>query len=438
MANAFKLPYLPELAGTFLLPLVIVLLCLPLRDWISPTDVAMLQLLWVAWQAQQYGWRWASLTTLVSVLILNWCFVPPYYTFDVHDASFLISFVVMVLLGLLISLLSDRSKQQVKRLRYAMSQTRGMYMLAKGLGQRQDWQKQCGYTAKLLSRRLGTAVQVVLGPEPKAVVSHAVLAVGNPAAAWIVVPSSFLSSHPTLLHTAQSLLAQSYARLELSEKAQQDRVTAQLEQQKAMLLRSLSHDLRTPLATIMGASSMLADPELLLSTEQRQQQAQNIYQQSQILNQHFEKVLELSKAQLTTHQIQHSDFSSDDLVAGALARRGDQVAELSAYLQCSTSAPLKGDLELLEIALANMLENALRHGVAPFELSMGQTGSHCFVRLSNGIKSAAPTVRDKGHGLGLNICQAVAALHQGKFELLTQSEPEPKLGKVTAALEWPL
>jgi two-component system sensor histidine kinase KdpD len=434
MAKAFKIPYLPELAGTFLLPLVIILLCLPLREWISPTDVAMLQLLWVAWQAQQYGWRWASLTTLVSVLLLNWCFVPPYYTFDVHDASFFISFVVMVLLGLLISLLSERSKQQVKRLRYAMSQTRGMYMLAKGLGQRQDWQKQCDYTAKLLSRRLGTAVQVDQGEQPTLNANHDVLAVGTPAKAWIVVPDSFLSSHPTLLHTAQSLLAQSYARLELSEKAQQDRMKAQLEQQKTMLLRSLSHDLRTPLATIMGASSMLADPELPLSTEQRQQQAQNIYQQSQILNQHFEKVLELSKAQLTTHHIQHSDFSSDDLVAGALARRGDQAAALSANLKCSAAVPLKGDLELLEIALANMLENALRHGAAPFELHMGHSVDCCFIQLSNGIKSAAPTARDKGHGLGLNICQAVAALHQGKFELDTKFDQH----KVKALLEWPL
>jgi two-component system sensor histidine kinase KdpD len=434
MAKLWTLRYVQELAGTFLLPLVIILLCLPLRDWISPTDVAMLQLLWVAWQAQQYGWRWASLTTLVSVLVLNWCFVPPYYTFDVHDASFLISFVVMVLLGLLISLLSDRSKQQVKRLRYAMSQTRGMYMLAKGLGQRQDWQKQCAYTAKLLSRRLGASVQLVAGPQPQVTTEQALLAVGSPAVAWIVVPECFLSSHPTLLHTAQSLLAQSYARLELSEKAQQDRVKAQLEQQKAMLLRSLSHDLRTPLATIMGASSMLADPQLQLSTEQRQQQAQNIYQQSQILNQHFEKVLELSKAQLSTHRIQHCDFSSDDLVAGALARRGDQAAELSTYLICNAATPLKGDLELLEIALANMLENALRYGAAPFELTIGQTASHCFVRLSNGLKSVAPAARDKGHGLGLNICQAVAALHQGKFELHTDSTSE----KVTAVLEWPL
>lgn len=434
MAKAYKPPYLFELSGIFVLPLLIVLLCLPLRNWISPTDVAMLQLLGVAWLAQQYGWRLATLATLVSVLLLNWCFVPPYYTFDVHDASFFISFVVMVLLGLLISLLSERSKQQVKRLRYAMSQTRGMYMLAKGLGQRPDWQQQCAYTAKLLSRRLGIAVQVVLGHEPKAVADHAVLAVGTPVAAWIVVPNAFLSSHPTLLHTAQSLLAQSYARLELTEKAQQDRVKAQLEQQKAMLLRSLSHDLRTPLATIMGASSMLADPELQLSTEQRQQQAQNIYQQSQILNQHFEKVLELSKAQLTTHQIQHSDFSSDDLVAGALARRGDQAAELCTYLQCSNSAPLRGDLELLEIALANMLENALRYGSAPFELSMGQTDTNCFVRLSNGVKSFTPAARDKGHGLGLNICQAVAALHQGSFELRTDKVSQT----VTAAMVWPL
>lgn len=434
MAKALKLPYLSQFARTILLPALIVLLCLPLRDWISPTDVAMLQLLGVAWLAQQYGWRLATVATLVSVLLLNWCFVPPYYTFDVHDASFFISFVVMVLLGLLISLLSERSKQQVKRLRYAMSQTRGMYMLAKGLGQRQDWQKQCAYAAKLLSRRLGAVVQVVRTHEPKAVAEHAILAVGNPPVAWVVVPSSFLSSHPTLLQTAQSLLTQSYSRLELSEKAQQDRVKAQLEQQKAMLLRSLSHDLRTPLATIMGASSMLADPELQLTTEQRQQQAQNIYQQSLILNQHFEKVLELSKAQLTSHRIQHSDFSSDDLVAGALARRGDQAAELSTYLQCSAAAPLKGDLELLEIALANMLENALRYGAAPFELTMGQTASHCFVRLNNGIKSVAPAARDKGHGLGLNICQAVAGLHQGKFDLIVQHD-QPH---VTALLEWPL
>ncbi|MCA1930882.1 DUF4118 domain-containing protein [Rheinheimera sp.] len=426
MAKALKLPYLPQLAVTILLPALIVLLCLPLRDWISPTDVAMLQLLGVAWMAQQYGWRLATVATLVSVLLLNWCFVPPYYTFDVHDASFFISFVVMVLLGLLISLLSERSKQQVKRLRYAMSQTRGMYMLAKGLGQRQDWQKQCAYAAKLLSRRLGTAVEVIQAQEPKVVAEHAILAVGNPPVAWVVVPSSFLSSHPTLLHTAQSLLTQSYA--------QQDRVKAQLEQQKAMLLRSLSHDLRTPLATIMGASSMLADPELQLGSEQRQQQAQNIYQQSQILNQHFEKVLELSKAQLTTHYIQHSDFSSDDLVAGALARRGDQAAELSAHLKCSSAVPLQGDLELLEIALANMLENSLRHGVAPFELSLGQSASGCFIRLSNGIKSALPAARDKGHGLGLNICQAVAALHQGKFDLGIAQASE----KVTAAMEWPL
>jgi two-component system sensor histidine kinase KdpD len=434
MTKTFKALYLAELAGTFLLPLLIVLLCLPLRNWISPTDVAMLQLLWVAWQAQHYGWRWAAMTTFVSVLLVNWCFVPPYYTFDVHDASFFISFVVMLLLGLLISLLSERSRLQLRRLRNAMSQSRGMYMLAKGLGQRQSWPEQTIYAAKLLSRRLGTATDIVAVKPEVIAPGFSVLPVGSPPIAWLQTATDKTSSHFTLLQAAQSLLAQSYARLQLTEKAQQDRVKAQLEQQKAMLLRSLSHDLRTPLATIMGASSMLADPELQLTTEQRQQQALNIYQQSQILNQHFEKVLELSKAQLTTHNIQHSNFSSDDLVAGALARRGDQAAELSTYLQCSASTPLKGDLELLEIALANMLENALRHGVAPFELVMGQTGSHCFVQLSNGIKSAAPTARDKGHGLGLNICQAVAVLHQGKFELHTQSEPE----KVTAALEWPL
>lgn len=432
MAKTFKLPYVAELAGTFVLPLVIVLLCLPLRDWISPTDVAMLQLLWVAWQAQHYGWRWAALTTLVSVLLLNWCFVPPYYTFDVHDASFFISFVVMLLLGLLISLLSERSRSQLRRLRNAMSQSRGMYMLAKGLGQRQSWPEQLAYAAKLLSRRLGAEIQIVQAKPKQADSGFRYLAIGSPAIAWIQTPTDKTSSHFTLLQAAQSLLAQSYAGLQLTEKAQQDSIKAQLEQQKAMLLRSLSHDLRTPLATIMGASSMLADPQVQLTDSQRQQQANNIYRQSQILNQHFEKVLELSKAQLSSYTLIRSEFSSDDLIAGALARRGDDAVELSKHLHTSPACQLSGDMDLLEIALANMLENALRHGEPPFELSCTAQQSGYVLQLSNGQKlhhSSAP-----GHGLGINICLAVAALHQGQFTLSANHTGET----LTAKLEWPL
>lgn len=318
-----------SVSGILLLPALGCLLLLPLREAISSTDVAMLLLLWISAMALQFGKTPAMLTTIWSVLLLNWCFVPPYYTLNVHDVSNFISFFVMAAFGVFISYLSDRLRQQ-----------------------------------------LNTSAQQQLQVE--------------------------------------------------------------LEQQRAVLLRSLSHDLRTPLATIMGASSMLADTELPLSAEQRQQQAQNIYQQSLLLNQHFEKVLELSKAQLMRDSLRISVFSADDLIAGALARRSDDAGLMPVCLRPEgASEQLSGDLELLEMALANLLENAHRHGAPPYQLVFSAAEGYYQLRLHNAVGEKRQAQRDSGTGLGLRICQTVAALHRGRF-VLEQNE-----AGVTALLEWP-
>ena len=318
-----------SVSGILLLPVLGCLLLIPLREAISPTDVAMLLLLWISAMALQFGKAPAMLTTIWSVLLLNWCFVPPYYTLNVHDISNFISFFVMAAFGVFISYLSDRLRQQ-----------------------------------------LNTSAQQQLQVE--------------------------------------------------------------LEQQRAVLLRSLSHDLRTPLATIMGASSMLADTELQLSAEQRQQQAQNIYQQSLLLNQHFEKVLELSKAQLMRDSLRISVFSADDLIAGALARRSDDAGLMPVCLRPEGALQqLSGDLELLEMALANLLENAHRHGAPPYQLVFSAADGYYQLRLHNAAGEKRQAQRDSGTGLGLRICQTVAALHRGSF-VLEQNETG-----VTALLEWP-
>ena len=82
-----------------IVPVLIALLLLPGRDLLTTTDVAMLQLLWVTWMAQQAGQRWAVITTVNSVLLLDWFFVEPYNTLYVHQIDYLITFIVMLLLG---------------------------------------------------------------------------------------------------------------------------------------------------------------------------------------------------------------------------------------------------------------------------------------------------------------------------------------------------
>lgn len=278
------------LAGTLLVPALLCLLCLPLRHWISPTDVAMLQLLWIAWMAQQFGKHWAVITTVMCVALLNWCFVEPYYTLHVNDPSYLISFVVMLGLGVFISYLSDLTQRRLYKTRIAMSQMRAMYMLAKGVNSCSNWAEQCQYTSRLLSRRLKADIQLKpTAEQPHITATQLALPLGKlQCIGWLVVDKNMYLSHQPLLHAAQSLLNQSADTLKLQQQSRQQQLKMEMEQHRAMLLRSLSHDLRTPLATIMGASSMLADTALPLTLQQRQQQAENIYQQSKLLNIHFE------------------------------------------------------------------------------------------------------------------------------------------------------
>jgi two-component system sensor histidine kinase KdpD len=431
--------YIRVFTATVLVPLFLCLVFIPLRDWISPTDIAMLQLLWIAWTAQRYGQRWAVLTTVICVALLNWCFVEPYYTLHVNDSSYLISFVVMTGLGMFISYLSNLNQRRLQKTRVAMSQMRAMYMLAKGVNSCSNWPAQCQYASRLLSRRL--KADILLQPfveKPALNANQLALPLGKSRCiGWLIVAKEVYLPHQPLLNAAQSLLSQSADTLELQQQSRQHQLKMELEQHRAMLLRSLSHDLRTPLATIMGASSMLADAELPLTLTQRQQQAANIYQQSKLLDVHFEKVLELSRAQLTGDDLQMNHFSSDELIAGALARRPDLNTIVRDQFQLSVSQHLSGHLDLLEIAVANMLENAVKFGQAPFQLVIHEQQQlphkKYSLEMTHPLARKNQQIADRSHGLGTLICKTVATLHQGQFRLQL-----PKLEKemVISVLEW--
>lgn len=253
-------------------PLLITLALLPARALLTTTDVAMLQLLWVTWIAQQAGQRWAIITTINSVVLLDFLFVAPYYTLYVHHIDYLITFIVMLLLGIFIGRLSGRLRVELARAKKHMRQ-----------------------------RQL------------------------------------------------------------LAGKTRQARMQAELEHSRAMMLRSISHDLRTPLATIMGASSMLADKELQLSEAEVREQAGNIYRQSSLLSEHFDKVMELSRVQQPQSTMQLESLAVTDVISAAIARRAALLAKQPFNVQLST-ADCFADATLLEIALANMLENAVKHG----------------------------------------------------------------------------
>ena len=235
-----------------------------------------------------------------------------------------------------------------------------------------------------------------------------------------------------MANTACSLLYQVQEKTLLREQSAAIKVQAELERSKNTLLRSLSHDLRTPLATIMGASSMLADDDIQLSSEVIKEQAANIYEQSKILNQHFDKVMELSKVNKLAENIKWQKLPILTLISEAKSRRQQQLENFKLRIEAQQQSICFGDETLLEIALANMLENAARYGDGSASIQFIETENEYQIVLTNSFDNKYETSQDEGVGLGSVICDVVAKCHQGCFELTLNEQTK----QATAILIW--
>jgi two-component system sensor histidine kinase KdpD len=234
--------------------------------------------------------------------------------------------------------------------------------------------------------------------------------------------------------TAISLLYQVHEKTLLRQQSAAISVQAELERAKNALLRSLSHDLRTPLATIMGASSMLADDEITLSDIVIKEQASNIYEQSKILNEHFDKVMELSRVNKMGENLSWQTINLQALLSEAKARRQQQLTDFVINTNIDAQTTCEGDVTLLEIALANMLENAWRYGdkkvSVEFTRSINQQKICYQLILTNNVITKAQTSSNEGVGLGSIICDVVAKFHQGTFTLTINNETNMAYAKL--------
>ncbi|MGP7733074.1 DUF4118 domain-containing protein [Oceanimonas smirnovii] len=404
-------PWLPSLGG----PLLAVVLLLPLRGWLTTTDIAMALLLVVAIIAVRQGSRVASLATVLSVLLFDVLFVEPYYTLHVHNLDYLLTFAVMLAVGLLISRLSGQLRGRLERVRQLLRQLRGMFLLARGLPGHGRPEAMYAFVTQLLTRRLGSPVSIAL--KPPAAGEALPVSDKQQVVAYLCCASAPYRANRTLLRVAASLLGQALTRARLAGAEQQARLEAELASGRNALLRSLSHDLRTPLASIMGNASMLADPQVRLEEQEYREIAEAIYQQSRVLSSHFDKVMELNRVQRQDAVVARA-LMPEEVVSAALRRRGSLFDTVHFDIDIDNKVPIHGDDTLLEIALANMLENAVRHGLPPYRLEGRWHGELYDFILTNGkpVRPVQPR-GDGGTGLGLPICRAVADWHQGSFYL---------------------
>jgi two-component system sensor histidine kinase KdpD len=483
-ASAQEFSQLPQVRRRYLYGILLLLAAFGIssliQPYISPTNLIMVFLLAVIITSAFLGRGPAVLVSLLGVLVFDFFFVPPFFTFAVSDTEYILTFAGLFGVGLVISELTARVRDQAEVAQRREMETATLYALSRDLSVAEGLDEIVKSVVENISQTFGRQVVVFLPegeenkklkpytPNPNFKLDENELAVavwsyqhGQQAgmgtdtltasdARYIplitakgivgvigvkpkIAGEQLTTDQRRLLETFASQAALAIERARLAEQAQYAQLLQAAERLQTALLNSISHDLRTPLVSVTGALSSLAEGGPAIDAEIWHSLVETALEEADRMNRLVGNLLNMTRLEAGALQIVKQPGDIQDAIGTALENLSPRLSNHQVTVKVPEDTPLiLMDFVLIVQVLVNLIDNSLKYSPVDtsVDILVSRINGAVQVQVSDRGVGIPPGdlvhIFDKfyrvqrpehvgGTGLGLSISKGIIEAHGGQI-----------------------
>jgi len=443
-------------------------------------NLIMVFLLGVVFIATRFGRGPSVVASFLGVAIFDLLFVEPYLSFSVSDGQYIVTLLAMLTVAMLISSLTANMRSQAKVAGHRERRATVLYAMSRDLTASQSEDEIVRTAVHHLYSEFASP-NVILFPDANGrivypsgrAIAESLHAADLSVAQWVMdhneiagqgthtLPGAqaiyfplsikettlgvlvllpvnlrrvFLPEQQKLLETFLAQIAQAITRVRLTEQARKTQVEMEAERLRNSLLSSISHDLRTPLATIVGSASTLVEEDKILKAEDKLELSRAIYDEAQRMSTLVNNILDMARLDAGAIELNKQWYPLEEIIGTVLTRMKKRLEGRLVSVKLPSGIPMiYVDAVMVEQVLINLLENILRYtpdkspveimaeaSSFTVEISVADQGPGIPKGLENNLFEKFYRVRHEaaqsGVGLGLAICKAIIEAHGGSIQ----------------------